>query len=303
MKNSIRTILVPNAPTGALMIAVGALLLAATVSSCGGDHVTKLDSWTDSVSYALGVQSAMQASMDSTSITEDMFKRGYNDGRAEKSTAEVSGLNTQSDSMSYGFGYQIGHHSLLDSVDINLDVMVQGINDAAGKKPLLLDSAQSLAAMMKLGEQIGAKHKEWAAATKKAGADFLEQNATKEGVTKTASGLEYKVLEPGSGPSPDSNSVVLMRYTGRLLNGTVFDSTSAEPASFPVTGVIPGWTEALLMMKKGAKWRVWIPSDLGYGDMDMGKIKPNSTLEFDMQLVDIKDTTIAQSPHMMPGHP
>lgn len=127
------------------------------------------------------------------------------------------------------------------------------------------------------------------------GEAFLEENKTKEGVVTLDSGLQYKIIEPGQGESPTPSDVVTVHYAGRLLDGTEFDSSYKrnEPISFPVTGVIPGWTEALQLMKKGAKWELYIPSHLAYGPQGGGPIPPNATLLFDVELIDFENQQIA----------
>ena len=123
----------------------------------------------------------------------------------------------------------------------------------------------------------------------KAGQDFLAANRTKEGVITTASGLQYKVINEGSGPKPTIKDKVKCHYTGRLLDGTVFDSSTqrGEPVVFEVGQVIPGWQELLQLMPVGSKYQVWIPANLAYGAQSAGPIKPNSTLEFEVELLEI----------------
>lgn len=123
-------------------------------------------------------------------------------------------------------------------------------------------------------------------------AGFLESNGKRSGVVTTASGLQYQVIEEGTGARPTPYDVVSVHYEGRLLDGTVFDASKRhgdQPAQLPVAGVIPGWTEALLLMKKGAKYRIWLPSELAYGAQvpPGGPIPPNAVLDFDVTLVDI----------------
>jgi len=121
------------------------------------------------------------------------------------------------------------------------------------------------------------------------GAQFLEQNKEVEGVKTTPSGLQYKVLEEGNGRKPKASDEVVVHYRGTLLDGTEFDSSYAreEPARFPVTGVIPGWVEALQMMSEGSKWKLFIPSDLAYGERGNPRIPPNSVLIFEVELLEI----------------
>jgi len=128
------------------------------------------------------------------------------------------------------------------------------------------------------------------AGAKKAGEDFLAQNKSKTGVTTTTSGLQYKVLKAGTGKMPSASSQVTVHYTGKLIDGTVFDSSVErnEPATFPVNGVIQGWVEALQLMKEGDKWELYIPSQLGYGERGAGQqIPPFSTLIFEVELIKV----------------
>jgi FKBP-type peptidyl-prolyl cis-trans isomerase FklB len=136
-----------------------------------------------------------------------------------------------------------------------------------------------------------AKEAEAGAKNIKAGEAFLAENAKKDGVKTTASGLQYKVVKSGSGKTPGLNDTVKVHYHGTLIDGTVFDSSvdRGEPVTFPVNGVIPGWTEALQLMKVGDKWQLVIPAKLAYGENGAGgKIGPNSVLQFDVELLAIE---------------
>ena len=131
-----------------------------------------------------------------------------------------------------------------------------------------------------------------AAENQEAGAAFLEENATKEGVQETASGLQYKVIEEGSGASPSESDTVEVHYEGKLIDGTVFDSSyeRGEPIEFPLNQVqvIPGWTEGLQLMSEGSKYELYIPSDIAYGEAGNAGIEPNSTLIFTVELLSVK---------------
>jgi FKBP-type peptidyl-prolyl cis-trans isomerase len=140
-----------------------------------------------------------------------------------------------------------------------------------------------------LRTQIQARMAEKGKENKAAGEKFLAENKSKAGIKTTDSGLQYKIIQEGSGDSPKATDDVQVKYTGRLIDGTVFDSTDKRggtPARFKVGQVIRGWTEALQMMKKGSKWEIYIPSDLAYGERATGTIPANSTLIFDVELVD-----------------
>jgi FKBP-type peptidyl-prolyl cis-trans isomerase FklB len=221
-------------------------------------------------------------------------------------------LKTQKDSVSYGIGMDIGQSlksQAFETTTLDLDKLKFGIQDKlAGAKAQMSDS-QMQAVLMSFQQRMMARtdsvNKVKAEQNVKAGEDFLAKNGQAAGITTTPSGLQYKVEKEGdpNGKKPDSSSMVTVHYTGTLLDGTEFDSSVKrnQPATFPVTGVIPGWTEALLMMKEGAKWKLWIPAKLGYGNSQRGPhITPNSTLVFDVEL--IKVSPAGESPHAGHGH-
>jgi FKBP-type peptidyl-prolyl cis-trans isomerase len=194
-------------------------------------------------------------------------------------------------------------------VDADPAIIEQGIKDAiAGGKTLLTDD-EARAALIQLQTDLRAKQeekmKQAAVTNKKEGEDFLAANKTKEGVVTLPSGLQYKILTPGTGPKPTTSDSVVCNYKGALVNGTEFDSSykRGTPATFPVTGVIKGWTEALQLMPVGSKWQLFIPSDLAYGESGRGEIPPNATLIFEVELVSIagKDNPPASAPAPTPG--
>jgi FKBP-type peptidyl-prolyl cis-trans isomerase FklB len=143
---------------------------------------------------------------------------------------------------------------------------------------------------MSLADKLFKMNSDKAAANLKAGQDFLAENKQKPGVTETASGLQYEVITAGDGPKPKASNTVTCHYHGTLINGTIFDSSvqRGRPASFPLNQVISGWTEGLQLMAQGSKWRFFIPPHLGYGNRQVGPtIGPNSTLIFEVELIDI----------------
>ena len=170
-------------------------------------------------------------------------------------------------------------------------MLARGIIDAlTGAKPALNDT-QAMAAMQKFEQGMQAKAKEKGDQAKAAGDGFLAANAKKPGVKVLPSGLQYKVLKTGTGASPKATDTVKVHYHGTLTNGEKFDSSveRGEPAEFPVNRVIPGWTEALQLMKPGDKWQLVIPSDLAYGPQGRPPvIPPNSVLLFDVELLEVK---------------
>jgi FKBP-type peptidyl-prolyl cis-trans isomerase FklB len=199
-------------------------------------------------------------------------------------------LKSQKDKVSYSIGMQIGFNLGRQKVDVNPDILAAGIKDSiAGKPQLTPDQVKEV--MAQFEKDMEQKQKELAEKNKTEGAKFLEENKKKPGVKTTASGLEYKVEKEGTGPQPKATDMVTVNYRGTLIDGTEFDSSykRGQPATFPVNGVIKGWTEALQLMKKGAKYQLLIPSNLAYGERAMGPdIGPNATLIFEVELVDVK---------------
>ena len=203
-------------------------------------------------------------------------------------------LKTPKDKASYAIGQNIGKAMKKDSVDIDPNILARGIKDAVtGAKPALTDE-EAQAALQAFQIEMKAKMEAKAAATgaanKQAGDTFQAANKGKPGVTTTATGLQYKVLTNGTGPKPSASDTVICQYRGTLIDGKEFDSSykRGQPAQFPVTGVIKGWTEALQMMPVGSKWELVLPPSLAYGERGAGPdIGPNSTLVFEVELVGI----------------
>jgi len=201
---------------------------------------------------------------------------------------------TESDKVSYSVGYRLGGDFKRQQVDINSDMLVQGIEDAASGGEALMTDEQMRTVMMNLANRVKAeqmeKQKQEGAENVKAGEAFLAENAGKEGVKTTDSGLQYKVITAGEGKTPQKSDKVTVHYRGTLTDGSEFDSSYSrnKPASFGVGQVIPGWTEALQLMKEGDKWEIYLPSKLGYGERGAGaKIPPNSTLIFEVELISV----------------
>ncbi len=199
-------------------------------------------------------------------------------------------LKDSKDKVSYSIGLNIGFNLKKQNVSINPDTFVLGLKDALAGKPQMTDE-QVKETMTAFEKEMIDKQK---AAGVKNGADgekFLAENKKKEGVKTTASGLQYKVVKEGSGAQPKEKDTVMANYRGTLIDGTEFDSsyTRGQPATFPVSGVIKGWTEALQMMKVGSKYQLFIPAKLAYGERAIGPdIGPNSTLIFEVELLDVK---------------
>ena len=205
--------------------------------------------------------------------------------------ADPVALDSEDQQISYALGLLMGTQfgSQFDQIEFDSSALIAGFEagDDGGEAQMTPQEAQSM--IQAYAERIQAE-----AAAKKAAetAAFMTENAAREEVTVTESGLQYQVLAEGEGASPTLGDTVKVHYTGRLLDGTVFDSSvqRGEPATFPVSGVIAGWTEALQLMKPGTKFQVWIPSDLAYGERGTGRdIGPNETLTFEMELLEILD--------------
>jgi FKBP-type peptidyl-prolyl cis-trans isomerase FklB len=215
---------------------------------------------------------------------------------------QTAPLKTEKDKVSYVIGLNLGADMKRRSVeDLNFDMLIQGIRDAySGGKQLLTEDEQNQiwAAFQKsLAEKQKVNKMKTAEDNKKKGDTFLAENKTKEGVVTTASGLQYKVIRPGKGPKPKLEDTVTTHYRGTLLDGTEFDSSYRrnEPVSFKLSGVIPGWTEALQLMDTGSKWQLFIPADLAYGPNGAGGlIGPNETLIFEVELLSIQPATGAK---------
>jgi FKBP-type peptidyl-prolyl cis-trans isomerase FklB len=222
--------------------------------------------------------------------------------------ADTNELSTQKDKVSYSIGVSVGRNLKRGLYEVNVDTLADGIKDVlSGKEPKLTD-AQSQEVMTAYQKELHAKQEELRAKqeqervkvaekNKKAGEEFLAENKTKPGIkTKTVTlpdgttaEMQYKIISEGSGPSPNTNDIVTVNYKGTLINGKEFDSTAkhgGQPLKRAANGLIRGWTEALTMMKPGAKWEIFVPSALAYRDMPAGQdIEPGSTLIFEMELV------------------
>ncbi len=203
-------------------------------------------------------------------------------------------LDTESQKASYGIGFDMGAQLKPAEGHIDLDAFLAGVKDAMAGRESVLPEAEVQAALQALTTTVQEAEMARMAATgeKNAadGAAFLAQNATKEGVVVTESGLQYEVLRAGDGARPSAEDQVSIHYKGTLIDGTPFDSSydRGEPAVFGVGGVIPGFSEALQLMPVGSQYRFFIPSDLGYGPQGTGgPIGPNATLIFEVELLEI----------------
>lgn len=208
--------------------------------------------------------------------------------------AEKVSLKTENDRISYSIGVDIGKNFHDQDIKVNTNSLVAGIKDGLKAQTTLLSEDEIKQTLMNFQQSMldkrAAEFAQVAEKNKAEGEAFLAENKTKEGVVTLNSGLQYKVQRAGSGSSPKVDDLVTTHYRGRLIDGTEFDSSykRGEPVQFPVNGVIPGWTEALQLMKPGAKWELFVPSELAYGEYGAGRvIGPNATLIFEVELISV----------------
>ncbi len=211
-------------------------------------------------------------------------------GAAEKMT-----LKTQKEKLSYTMGVEAGNNMKKQAVDVDPDVLLQGLKDSLSGSALLMSEEEMLAVKNAFRQEMTTRQaeetKKVAEKSKKEGEEFLADNKKKEGVKTLPSGLQYKVITEGTGKSPKATDTVTVHYRGTFIDGSEFDSSykRGQPATFPVNGVISGWTEALQLMKEEAKWVLVIPSSLAYGEKGAGGvIGPNATLIFEVELISVK---------------
>lgn len=208
-------------------------------------------------------------------------------------------LKTQKDKVSYIIGQNIGRNmqqQQLDETVLDLGMLRAGIEDVLNGVDPKLTEEEMAEIMTRFQEEMSARvdslNKAQGEANAKAGEEFLAKNAKEEGVVVLPSGLQYQVITEGSGQKPGATSVVTVHYHGTLIDGTEFDSSikRGQPATFPVNGVIAGWTEALQLMPAGSKWKLFIPSELAYGEQAASPvIGPNSVLIFEVELISVND--------------
>ncbi|WP_040975339.1 FKBP-type peptidyl-prolyl cis-trans isomerase [Necropsobacter massiliensis] len=191
---------------------------------------------------------------------------------------------------SYGIGLQIGQQLTESKLAVKAEAVAKGIYDSLNNNAPALDLNEVSQALQRLQQQAAEAAQAEFKQVEEAGKQFLAENAKKDGVNITDSGLQYEVLTEGKGAVPSRQDQVRVHYTGTLIDGTVFDSSvkRGQPAEFPVSGVIAGWVEALQLMPVGSKWRLAIPHHLAYGERGAGaSIPPFSTLIFEVELLDI----------------
>ncbi len=207
---------------------------------------------------------------------------------------EKAELKTQKDKLSYAIGMDMGGSLKRNAIDVDIDALVKGLKDALAGGKMMMTEQEQRETLMAFQKEFQAKQQEkmkaLAEKNKKEGEAFLAENKKKPGVKTLPSGLQYKVITEGKGASPKETDTVTVNYRGTLIDGTEFDSSYKrnEPATFPVKGVIKGWTEALQLMKEGAKWQLFVPAGLAYGERGAGGvIGPNATLIFEVELLKI----------------
>ncbi len=200
-------------------------------------------------------------------------------------------LTEDAEKASYALGYQFSANFQRQfPEEIVSDAFVRGVEDQLAGSDSLVDEAEAERVITAMVEARRAAAANEAMQTLEEGLAFLEENAKRSEVVALESGLQYEVLEEGEGEKPAATDTVTTHYEGRLIDGTVFDSSyeRGEPASFPLNRVIPGWTEGLQLMSPGAKYRLYVPAELAYGQRAAGDIPPNSTLIFDVELLDVE---------------
>ncbi len=214
---------------------------------------------------------------------------------SSSSSSNIESLQSEADSISYSIGLDIGKNLKQGNLDsISLNALFTGISDGYWEKEGLMnkqDADNYIRTYFQARQQkIAQENQKKADENLKKAEEFLAENKDKEGVITTESGLQYEIIKEGNGPVPEKTDRVSVYYTGKRLDGTVFDETEeGSPATFNVGGVIKGWTEALLMMPVGSKWKLYVPPSLGYGQQARGDIQPNDLLIFEVELVDIEN--------------
>jgi len=214
---------------------------------------------------------------------------------SSRQTPAALTLNTPKDKLSYSIGMNIAKSLKRDDVDVDTAVLLRAIQDVLGGGNLLMTDQEAQSILTNLQADLRKKQEQGmqqaAETNKKEGDAFLAANKSKDGIVALPSGLQYKILQEGTGAKPTAADTVTVNYRGTLINGTEFDSSykRGQPSSFPVGGIIKGWTEALLLMPVGSKWQLFIPSDLAYGPRQASPaIGPNSTLVFEVELLSIQ---------------
>jgi FKBP-type peptidyl-prolyl cis-trans isomerase FklB len=253
---------------------------------------------------SIHAQQAPAAKTDQTAPAKAPAAPAAKKAPAAKTPAKAAGpltLKTPKEKFSYALGMNLGASMHKQGVEVDPSALAQGMRAAMAGGKTLLTQEEAQAAIMQVQADVRKKQQEKSQAegeaNKKEGDAFLAANKAKEGVITLPSGLQYKILKEGTGPKPTASDTVVCNYRGTLVNGTEFDSSfkRGQPATFPVTGVIKGWTEALQLMPVGSKWQLILPSTLAYGDRGAGgEIGPNATLIFEVELLSIQEKPKAE---------
>ena len=222
--------------------------------------------------------------------------------------ADEGALKSEKDKLSYTFGANFGKSLKQQEIEVNTDIFIKGMKDGLSGGKMLLTDPEMKETMTSFQKEMAAKQAEkrkaLAEKNKKEGDAFLAANKGKDGVKTLPSGLQYKVITEGTGKLPKATDTVVTNYRGTLIDGTEFDSSyqRKSPATFKVNGVIKGWTEALQLMKEGAKWQLFVPSELAYGERGAGpNIGPNAVLIFEIELISAKEESAVPSKPGSPG--
>ena len=205
--------------------------------------------------------------------------------------ATASEFETLNERFNYLMGYNVGQQLKQEGIEFTEDAFIQAIKDSQEGNPPRVSEQQAQETVKELREKREKERVALAETNARDGKAFLKKNSAEKGVKVTDSGLQYRVVEAGKGNKPKETDTVVVHYRGTLIDGTEFDSSygRGQPATFPVNGVIKGWQEALQLMNEGAKWKLFIPADLAYGERGGGPtIGPNATLVFDVELLEIK---------------
>jgi FKBP-type peptidyl-prolyl cis-trans isomerase FkpA len=214
--------------------------------------------------------------------------------KEEEKVDDSAKIATLEQKVSYIIGHNMAKNFKQNGLELDEAAFILALNDAKAAKDSRISEEDSQKVMTEMQEKVTKKQEEErkkiGEENKAKGTKFLEENKAKEGVKTTASGLQYKIITEGKGATPKLTDTVTVHYAGKLLDGTEFDSSTkhGQPATFPLDGVIPGWTEVLQLMPQGSKWEVYIPADLAYGEGGQGPIPASSTLIFEIELLEVK---------------
>ncbi|HOW31297.1 MAG TPA: FKBP-type peptidyl-prolyl cis-trans isomerase [Bacteroidales bacterium] len=222
--------------------------------------------------------------------------------KSKKEAAAPLQMLNSTDTVSYIIGTDIVRSFRKNNVEINYDMLSRGMKDVMSSADTLFTQEEIMQIFQTWNQKLMKERQDREAAeltqTIEANKQFFAENKTKPGVVETASGLQYAIIKEGNGDSPSDTDVVEVHYVGKLLDGTVFDSSRerGEPAKFPVNGVIPGWSEGVKLMKPGATYMLFIPPDLGYGNQKQGPIPAGSALIFEVELLSVEKGGAAEQP-------